>query len=74
MCRGEIVQLVAVPAGGEALARAGTRTVRVSLLTLDEPVAQGDWIVMHSGFALARLSSAEATEALDLRHSVEGPS
>lgn len=67
MCLGEVVQLVEIRPGDQALAASGTRTVAVSLLTLDVPVAAGDWVVMHSGFALARLSSSEALEALALR-------
>jgi len=67
MCLGEVVQLVEVQSGGQAVAQVGSRTVPVSLLTLDVPVGAGDWVVMHSGFALARLSPEEAFEALALR-------
>jgi len=67
MCLGEVVQLVEVRSGGQALASAGSRTVPVSLITLDVPVGAGDWVVVHSGFALARLSSDEALEAIALR-------
>jgi hydrogenase assembly chaperone HypC/HupF len=70
MCLGEVVQVLEIAADGAVLARAGTRTLQVSLLTLDEPVAPGDWVVVHSGFALARLSTAEALEARALRESV----
>jgi len=67
VCLGEVVQVVEVAPDGVVLARAGTRTLRVSLLTLDGPVAPGDWVLAHSGFALARLSAAEALEARTLR-------
>jgi len=67
MCLGEVVQLVEVLPAGQALASLGTRTVPVSLLTLDEPVRAGDWVLMHSGFALSRLTREEALEALALR-------
>ena len=70
MCLGEVVQVVEVAPDGLVLARAGTRTLRISLLTLDGPVAPGDWVLVHSGFALARLSAAEALEARTLRDSV----
>jgi len=33
-------------------------------------VAPGDWVVVHSGFALARLDPDEADEALTLRATV----
>jgi hydrogenase expression/formation protein HypC len=66
MCLGEVVQIVDVT-DRDVLARAGTRTIAVSLLTLDVPVAVGDWVLAHSGFALARLSPEEALEARRLR-------
>jgi hydrogenase maturation factor len=67
MCLGEVLQLVEVRPGDQALARTGKRTVLVSLLALDGPIDVGDWVVVHSGFALARISSQEAHEALALR-------
>ncbi len=70
MCLGEVVQLVEVRPGGQALASAGTRSLLVSLLTMDGPVEAGDWVIVHSGFALERLSSQEAHEALALRSGV----
>jgi len=70
VCLGEVVQVVEVAPDGLVLARVGTRTLRISLLTLDGPVAPGDWVLAHSGFALARLSAAEALEARTLRDSV----
>ena len=67
MCLGEVVQVVEVPSDGEALARIGSRVIPVSLITLDGQVSPGDWLVMHSGFAMARLSPDEADEALAIR-------
>lgn len=66
MCLGEIVRLEAVD-GASARARLGSRVLSVSLVTLDESVAPGDWVVVHSGFALHRLEPGEAAEALALR-------
>lgn len=70
MCLGEVVQVVEVVPDGLVLARAGTRTLQVSLLTLDGPVVPGDWVLAHSGFALARLTAVEALEARTLRGTV----
>ena len=39
----------------------------MSLLTLDEPVTPGDWVLVHSGFALGRLTADEAHEADQIR-------
>lgn len=33
---------------------------QVQLSTLDEPVAVGDWLLVHSGFALRRMRAEEA--------------
>ena len=35
------------------------REIDVSLL-LDEPVAAGDWVLVHVGFALSRIDAEEA--------------
>ncbi|HEX5333051.1 MAG TPA: HypC/HybG/HupF family hydrogenase formation chaperone [Cellulomonas sp.] len=67
------MQVVEVAPDGVVLARAGTRTLQVSLLTLDGPVVPGDWVLAHSGFALARLSAAEALEARTLRGNESSP-
>jgi hydrogenase expression/formation protein HypC len=67
MCLGLVCQTVEVLDGGMALVRAGERELRASLLTLDEPVAPGDWLMVHAGFALARLSGQQAEEALAMR-------
>jgi hydrogenase expression/formation protein HypC len=66
MCLGEILQLVEV-AGDRAVGRRGQAEVDLSLITLEVPVAPGDWVVAHSGFALERLSAGDAAEALALR-------
>ncbi len=66
MCLGEIVQLVEV-AGDRAVGRRGEAAVPLSLITLEGPVAPGDWVVAHSGFALERLSAQEAAAALAVR-------
>lgn len=67
MCLGEIGQVRDVVAGVSAVVRSGERTADVSLVTLDDPVSPGDWVVYHSGFALSRLDAAEAEEAVRLR-------
>jgi hydrogenase expression/formation protein HypC len=66
MCLGDIVRLDTV-SGAAGVGHVGEREVPVSLVTLDEPVAAGDWVVVHSGFALQRLDPAEAAEALSIR-------
>ena len=66
MCLGEIVQLVEV-AGDRAVGRRGDTDVDLSLITLETPVASGDWVITHSGFVLERLTADAAAQALALR-------
>ena len=67
MCLGEVGQVVELGPGSSALVRSGRRTATASLLTLDDVVAPGDWVVCHCGFALARVSAEEAAEATAIR-------
>jgi len=41
------------------------RTVNIDLLK-DEPLAPGDWVLIHVGFAMSRISSRQAEEQLKL--------
>lgn len=70
MCLGELTEVLELTAGATALVRSGGRTITVSLLTLDEPVAPGDWLVCHCGFALSRVSPEEAVTAAAIRATV----
>ena len=69
MCLGDLGQVLEVRAGPTAVVRTGLRTVTVSLLTLDEPVSPGDWVLCHSGFALSLLTREQADEAAAIRAS-----
>ncbi|CAN5763453.1 HypC/HybG/HupF family hydrogenase formation chaperone [soil metagenome] len=40
------------------------RRINVGLLE-DEPLAVGDWVLIHVGFAMSRIDEAEADRALD---------
>jgi hydrogenase expression/formation protein HypC len=67
MCLGEVGHVLELRAPGRAVVDVGGRTADASLLTLADAVAVGDWLLVHSGFALAVLSAAEAEEALAIR-------
>ena len=41
------------------------RTVNIDLLK-EEPLALGDWVLIHVGFAMSRISSRQAAEQLKL--------
>jgi hydrogenase expression/formation protein HypC len=66
MCLGELAEVIDVGTD-DAVVSGGGRSRTVSLLTLTEPLSPGDWVVIHSGFALSRLTAAQAREATELR-------
>lgn len=67
MCLAIPGQVLEIHADQPVLARvdvAGVRrNVNVGLLT-DDPVVPGDWILIHVGFALSKISEREATDQL----------
>ena len=67
MCLAEIGRVSSLAGKAAAEVTVGDRVKQVSLLTLDGPVDVGDWLVVHSGFALHRLDPAEAGEAQRIR-------
>jgi hydrogenase assembly chaperone HypC/HupF len=67
MCLGELVEVTGVDAAATAEVVRDGRRATVSLMVLDEPVAVGDWLVVHAGFALERLTADEAREAALIR-------
>jgi hydrogenase maturation factor len=68
MCLGEIAQVTELVDDRTVRARVGERVVTVSLLTLDGPTSPGEWLQVHSGFALARLTEEERREAQLIRN------
>lgn len=44
-----------------------------SLMMLGEPVAVGDYVIVHAGFAIARIDPAEAQETLRLMRELFDP-
>lgn len=71
MCLGTPCRVTALLDDGRAEASAGGRDLQVSLLTLDHPVEVGDWVLVHAGFALARLTEEQVADALELRATTE---
>ena len=68
MCLGMVGQVTAVSSAGCVEVDAGDRTITASLLAMTDPVGPGDWVLMHSGLVLGRLTEQEARDALDLRN------
>ena len=70
MCVATAYLVVDVPNSATAVVtRRGTTSI-VSLLAADGPVHVGDWVLVHSGFVLSRLTDADMRELEDL--AVEG--
>jgi hydrogenase expression/formation protein HypC len=67
MCLGIPGQLKEISDANPHLARVDvsgvTRIVNVGLLE-DEPLAPGDWVLIHVGFAMSKIDEAEAELAL----------
>jgi hydrogenase expression/formation protein HypC len=70
---GELVELADDDTDLATVSVAGVRRkVNVGLLADDEELAVGDWILIHVGFALAKIDEAEAAAALEMLHNM-GP-
>ena len=68
MCLGMVGQVLAVGPAGCVEVDAGDRIITASLLAMPDAVGPGDWVLMHSGLVLGRLTEAEARDALELRN------
>ena len=68
MCLGIPGEIVEILADREDLAMVSVegvkRVVNIGLLE-DEPLAPGDWILIHVGFALSKIDEREAKVSLD---------
>lgn len=65
MCLAVPVRVVERLADGNAIVEVGGVRNRVSLALVDG-VAEGDYVIVHAGFAIARLDVAEAEKSLAL--------
>jgi len=68
MCLGMVGQVLAVGPAGRVQVDAGDRVITASLLAMPDAVGPGDWVLMHSGLVLGRLTEHEARDALELRN------
>ena len=70
---GELVELADDDTDLATVSVAGVRRkVNVGLLIEDEELVVGNWILIHVGFALAKIDEAEAAAALEMLHTM-GP-
>jgi hydrogenase expression/formation protein HypC len=62
---GQIVELGSEPHLATVEVSAVRRKVNIDLLR-EEPLAVGDWVLIHVGFAMSRISGEQADEQLRL--------
>lgn len=78
MCLGMVVKIVEVHGDGRAVVehesveddsveKAGRREEVLLMTVADDDIEPGDWVVIHSGFALERISAEHAADALAIR-------
>ncbi len=65
MCLGVPMRVVSID-GTDVVAEIDGVRRAASLMVLDEEVRVGDYVIVHAGFAIARLDEAEAEETLRL--------
>jgi hydrogenase expression/formation protein HypC len=73
MCLSLPYRVVDVPGPAVAVVTRQGVTVEVSMLAAVDPVAPGDWVLVHSGFVLRRLSDDEVRELATTFASAGGP-
>lgn len=69
MCLGVPMQVVSLLDDTIVAEIDGVRR-EASLMMLAEPVTVGDYVIVHAGFAIARIDAAEAQETLQLMREV----
>ena len=63
---GQIVELVPGTGTGAVVSVVGVRR-RIDLgLLLDDPPVPGDWVLIHVGFAMSKISEAAAREQMEM--------
>ncbi len=68
MCLGTVARVIEVHHDGRAVVEHGGRRDEVLSMTVaDADIEFGEWVVIHSGFALERISEARALDALAMR-------
>lgn len=72
MCLGVPMRIISV-AGDEAVAEVDGVQRAASLMMLDDKVEVGDYVIVHAGFAIAKLDPVEAEETLSLMREVFRP-
>jgi hydrogenase assembly chaperone HypC/HupF len=62
MCLAIPNEVVGKGDGATVTVRRGSRESTASLLATDEPVEVGDWVLVHSGLVLTRLTAQDVAD------------
>jgi len=62
---GEVVDIIDPAAGLATVEVSGVRRAISIKLLEDDPVAVGDWVLVHVGFALSKVDEDEAAATID---------
>ena len=65
MCLG-IPMKILTKTGEQAIAEIDGVGREISLMLLDEDVSEGDYVIVHAGFAISRLNEDDAQATLEL--------
>jgi hydrogenase expression/formation protein HypC len=63
---GQIVELVPGTTTGAIVSVVGVRRRIDYGLLLDDPPVPGDWVLIHVGFAMSKISEADAKEQMEM--------
>lgn len=72
MCLGVPMQIIEI-ADDSVIAEIDGVRREASLLMLGEPVQVGDYVIVHAGFAIARIDPVEAEETLRMMREIFNP-
>ena len=72
MCVGVPMQVVSID-GDDAVAEIDGVRREASLMLLAEPVAVGDYVIVHAGFAISVLDETDAQETLAMMREAFSP-
>lgn len=74
MCLSQAGRVLTIDDGGrDAVVEVSGATTRVSLTMMvleGQPVAPGDWVLVHTGFAIETLEPVEAAELISLHEAM----
>ncbi|MEP6476456.1 MAG: HypC/HybG/HupF family hydrogenase formation chaperone [Actinomycetota bacterium] len=71
---GRVLEIVDIDNGITKVDMGGVvRTISTAVLATDDPVAVGDWLLIHLGFALSKIDEEEAEDSLNFLRRLGDP-